>query len=392
MQQVFAITWMNIRNLRARAGASWVAVLGFAGVVLVLVAVLAMAEGFNSTLAQVGSDDVAVIVRAGSTEEMSSSISPDTLAVVSNAPGIQREGDQPLLAAELFITVDVPKRATGTWANVPLRGTSALGPKLRPKFNIESGRMFVPGRDEVIVGRGAARAFAGLDLGGTLQSGNARWQIVGVFSDNGSVTESEIWTDARGLQSAFNRGSSFQTIRTKLQSQNAFATFRDSLTTDRRVNVTVRTEREFLAGQSGQLTGIIQTAGLAIGLLMGIGAVFGALNTMYSAVATRAREIATLQALGFGSLPILVSVMVEALLLAFAGGILGGAVAYLAFNGYEASTLNYQSFSQVTFAFAVTPDLLISGIGYALALGFVGGLLPAIRSINQPIVAGLRAL
>jgi putative ABC transport system permease protein len=392
MQQVFAITWMNIRNLRARAGASWVAVLGFAGVVLVLVAVLAMAEGFNSTLAQVGSDDVAVIVRAGSTEEMSSSISPETLAVVTNAPGIQREGDRPLLAAELFITVDVPKRATGTWANVPLRGTSELGPKLRPKFNIESGRMFVPGRDEVIVGKGAARAFAGLDLGGTLQSGNAHWQIVGIFSDNGSVTESEIWTDARGLQSAFNRGSSFQTIRAKLQSPNSFTTFRDSLTTDRRVNITVKTEREFLAGQSEVLTGTIKIAGLSIGLLMGIGAIFGALNTMYSAVATRAREIATLQALGFSDLPILVSVMVEALLLALGGGILGGAIAYAAFNGYEASTLNFASFSQVTFAFAVTPTLLMSGIGYAMALGFIGGLLPAIRSIRQPIVTGLRAI
>jgi putative ABC transport system permease protein len=392
VEQILAITWMNLRNLRQRAGASWVAVLGFAGVVLVLVAVLAMAEGFRSTLERVGSEDVAVVVRASSNDEMSSSIQPEAVAIVGNAPGVLRSGQQPLLAAELFVTVDVPKRATGTFANVPLRGTSELGPQLRPKFKIKSGRMFVAGRDEVIVGAGAARAFAGLELDAILKSGNASWRVVGLFEDGGSVTESEVWTDARGLQSAYNRGSAFQSIRARLNSTGDFAAFRDSLMTDRRLNVTVKTEREFLASQSSTLTGIISTAGFAIGLLMGIGAVFGALNTMYSAVAVRAREIATLQALGFGGLPILVSVLAEALLLALTGGILGGAIAYLAFNGYETSTLNYQSFSQVTFAFAVTPSLLVSGIGYALVLGFVGGVLPAVRAIRQPIVTGLRAI
>jgi putative ABC transport system permease protein len=252
--------------------------------------------------------------------------------------------------------------------------------------------MFVSGRDEVIVGVGAARAFVGLNLGDTLKSGNASWQVVGLFEDGGSVTESEVWTDARGLQSAFNRGSAFQSIRVRLSSASDFAAFRDSLTTDRRLNVAVRTEREFMSSQSSTLTGIIRSAGLTLGLLMGIGAVFGALNTMYSAVAARAREIATLQALGFGGLPILVSVLVEALALALVGGALGGAIAYLAFNGYEASTLNYQSFSQVTFAFAVTPSLLISGVSYALLLGFVGGLLPAVRAVRQSIVTGLRAI
>jgi putative ABC transport system permease protein len=252
--------------------------------------------------------------------------------------------------------------------------------------------MFVAGRDEAVVGVGAVRAFVGLGLGDTLKSGNANWQVVGVFEDGGSVTESEVWTDARGLQSAYNRGSAFQSVRVRLNSKDAFPAFRDSLTTDRRLNVAVRTEREFLASQSSTLAGLISTAGLTIGLLMGIGAVFGALNTMYSAVAARSREIATLQALGFGGLPILISVLVEALLLAFVGGVLGGGLAYLAFNGYEASTLNYQSFSQVTFAFAVTPALLANGIGYALLLGLVGGLLPAIRAVRQPIVVGLRAI
>ncbi len=392
MQQVLAITWMNLRNLRQRAGASWVATLGFAGVVLVMVAVLAMAEGFRSTLAQTGSEDVAIVVRAGSNDEMSSSVSPEAVSIIGNAPGIERVNDQRLLAAELFLTVDLPKRSTGTWANAPLRGTDEMGPPLRPKFKIESGRMFVPGTAEAIVGIGASRAFSGLELGSTLKSGNANWVVVGTFSDGGSVTESEIWTDARGVQSAFSRGSSFQTVRVKLDSPGSFAAFRDALTTDRRLNVNVKTEREFMAAQSATLAGLIQGAGLTIGLLMGVGAVFGALNTMYSAVARRAREIATLRALGFNGVPILVSVLVEALLLALAGGVLGGALAYLAFNGYEASTLNYSSFSQVTFAFAVTPQLILSGIMYALLLGLFGGVLPAIRAVRQPIVSGLRAL
>ncbi len=392
MEQIGVVVWMNLRNLSARAAASWVALFGFAGVVLVVVAVLAIGEGFNATLKNVGADDVALVVRGGSSDEMSSSLLPDAVSVITNAPGVLRIEGQPFAAAELFVTLDLPKRSTGTFANVPMRGTSDVGPKLRSKFKFESGRMFTPGRNEAIVGIGAARTFKGLELGGTLQSGNSSWNIVGIFSDGGSVTESEVWTDARVLQGAFNRGASFQSVRVKLPSGADFVAFRDSLTTDKRVNVLVRTEREFMAAQSNVLTTMIRGVGLAIGLLMGIGAVFGALNTMYSAVASRAREIATLRALGFGAWPIVISVLTEAMLLAFAGGVLGGAIAYLAFNGFQASTLNYQSFTQVSFAFAVTPTLLINGIGYALLLGLLGGLLPAIRAVHQPIVMGLRAI
>jgi putative ABC transport system permease protein len=252
--------------------------------------------------------------------------------------------------------------------------------------------MFTPGRNEAIVGTGAAHTFTGLELGGTMKSGNVTWEIVGVFSDGGSVTESEVWTDARVLQGAFNRGASFQSVRVKLATAADFVVFRDNLTTDKRVNVLVRTEHEFMEAQSNALNTMIRGVGFSIGLLMGIGAVFGALNTMYSAVASRAREIATLRALGFGAWGIVISVLSEALLLALAGGVLGGAIAYLAFNGFQASTLNYQSFTQVSFAFAVTPKLLVSGIGYALLLGLLGGLLPSIRAARQPIVTGLRAI
>jgi putative ABC transport system permease protein len=392
MSQIVAIVMMNLRNLPARASASWVAVLGFAGVVLVLIAVLAMAEGFGKTLEGVGADDVAIVLRGGSGDEMSSSLMPEAVNVVMNAPGVLAGEGRPFMAAELFVTLDLPKRSTGTYANVPFRGTNDLGPKLRSKFAITSGRMFTPGRDEVIVGVGAARTFEGLELGGTLRTGNAAWQIVGIFSDGGSVTESEIWTDARVLQGAYNRGATFQSVRVKLASAAAFTAFRDSLTTDKRINVSARTERDFMSAQSETLSTIIRTAGFAIGFLMGVGAVFGALNTMYSAVSSRAREIATLQALGFGTAPILISVLTEALLLALAGGMLGGTIAYAAFNGFEASTLNYQSFTQVSFAFAVTPPLLLNGIAYALLLGLIGGVLPAVRAVRKPIVEGLRAI
>jgi putative ABC transport system permease protein len=391
MTQVLTITWMNLRNLGARAGASWVSILGIAGVVLVLVAVLAIAEGFRATLEQAGSEDVAIVLRGGASGELASSLPQDSVRIIGDSPGVAQGPNGPLTSAELFVTVDLPKRSTGTWANVPLRGIEVSGAALRPKFEITAGRMFESGRDEVIAGVGAARAFAGLELGSVLQSGSARWTVVGLFSDGGSVSESEVWTDARVLQSAYNRGSVFQSVRVKLASASTFAEFRDRLTTDRRLNVDVKTERDYLAEQSKTLTGVIQGAGFMIAVLMGVGAVFGALNTMYSAVAARAREIATLRALGFGPFPILVSVMAEALLLALVGGMLGGAIAYLVFNGYEASTLNFQSFSQVTFAFAVTPELLAKGIGYALLLGLVGGSLPAWRAVREPIVAGLRA-
>jgi putative ABC transport system permease protein len=392
LETTVAVTAMSLRNLWQRRTSTIVSLVGIGGVVLVVVAVLAMAEGFRNALQIAGSDDIAVVIRGGSTGEMSSLLSQADVNVIEGAPGAASDTGGRLTSAEFFATVDVAKRSTNTWANVPLRGIGAQGPKLRPHFKLISGRMFQSGRNEIVVGAGASRAFAGLDLGSTLVSGANRWQVVGIFGDNGSVAESEIWTDVNVLQGAYSRGSTYQTMRVKLTSANAFSTFRDALTSDPRINVAVKTEREFFADQSRTLTQLIQGAGFMIAILMGAGAVFAALNTMYSAVASRAREIATLRALGFGPTPILVSVMAEALLIGLIGGVSGALLAYLGFNGYRASTLNWASFSQVTFAFRVTPELLLAGLSYALILGLLGGLMPAIRAVRQPIVDGLRAV
>jgi putative ABC transport system permease protein len=390
LRQIAAVASMNLRAMPERLGPSAVAVIGIAGVVLILVAVLSVSEGFRRTLELAGSDRVAVVLRGSSNAEMASSFTEEQVRIIEQAPGIARVGGEPVVSAELFTTVDQPKRSTGTPANAPLRGIEAQGIRTREHFRLLAGRMFAAGRREVIVGRGAAHSLSGLDIGSTVRWGSGDWRIVGMFADGGSVSESEIWTDARVLQGAYSRGSSFQTVRALLDSPRSLAAFKHQLASDPRLNANVLTEREFYAAQSAVITTVVRTAGTALALLMGIGAVFGALNTMYSAVAARATEIATLRALGFGALPVVVSVLLEALLLALIGGALGAVIAYLAFDGFETSTLNYASFSQVSFAFAVTPALIASGIGYGLVLGLAGGLAPAIHAARQPIIVGLR--
>jgi len=284
-------------------------------------------------------------------------------------------------------------KAKGTPAYVPLRGvTAAAAPELRQGFAITEGRMFTPGTFEIIVGRGAASEFAGLEVGKTLRSGTTDWNVVGHFRDRGSIAESEIWTDAPVLQGVYKRGTSYQSVRARLTSAQAFQAFKDGLTTDPRLNVRVFTERQYYEEQSRTITAIVGSVGMVIAILMGLGAIFAAVNTMYSAVSARAREIATLRALGFGRFPIVVSVLVEAALIGVAGGAIGMTIAYFAFNGLQASTLNWTSFSQITFAFAVTPQLAVQGMVYALILGLLGGFFPSIRAARQPIVRGLREL
>jgi putative ABC transport system permease protein len=285
----------------------------------------------------------------------------------------------------------LPKRSTGTPANVPLRGVQPEAFAARPELSIVEGRRFEPGRNELIVGRAAQREFE-LQSGTSVRWGEHTWAIVGVFEANGAAAESEIWADARVLQPAYRRGNSFQSVRAKLESINSFDKFKDALTTDPRLKVTVVRESDYYAEQSTVLHSIVRTIGYGIAVLMGIGAVFGAINTMYSAVAARTREIATLRALGFGASAVMVSVLVEAILLSLVGGVLGGALAYFAFDGFTTATMNWQSFSQVAFAFAVTPALLIQGIVSAAVMGLLGGLFPAIRAARLPIVTALREL
>ena len=389
-RQIIAVTAMNLRALPLRVRPSLVSVIGIAGVVLILIALLSISEGFRRTLELSGSDRVAIVLRGSSSAELTSSFSHEQVQIIEQAPGIARNARGPIVSAELYTTVDQPKRTTGTPANAPFRGLEPAGPLTRAHFRLIAGRMFATGRYEVIVGRSAAQTLTGLEVGSLVKWGNNEWRVVGEFTDGGSVSESEIWTDTQVLQDAYSRGDSFQTVRALLTSAASFAAFKTQLKSDPRLTVNVLTEREFYAAQSVLLSTVIRGAGTVLGLLMGVGAVFGALNTMYSAVASRGTEIATLRALGFGGLPVAVSVVVEALLLGLIGGACGAVVAYFAFDGLQTSTINYQSFTQVSFAFSVTPALILTGTAYALLLALIGGLFPAIYAARRPIIAGLR--
>jgi putative ABC transport system permease protein len=295
-------------------------------------------------------------------------------------------------SAELLVLVDLNKKGVDTPANVPMRGVQPAAFIVRDEVKLVEGRMFEPGRSEVIVGRAAAGQFQGLEVGRTLRWGEAAWTVVGIFEANGNVAESELWADAGVVQPAYRRGTSFQAVYVKLESPGAFERFKDALTADPRLEIKVVRETEYYAQQSQQLSRLIRTLGYLIAILMGIGAVFGAINTMYTAVASRTREIATLRALGFGAGPVVLSVLTEAMALAFVGGTVGGLLAWAGFNGYQTATLNWQTFTQIAFAFAVTPSLLVQGLTYALVMGFFGGLLPALRAARLPVVTALREL
>jgi len=295
-----------------------------------------------------------------------------------------------MASAELFVIVNLPKRTTGTDANVPFRGVESAAMDIRGDIKIIDGRSFQPGRNELIAGVGAARAFAGLDVGSQIRIGMSEWKIVGIFTGGSGAAESEVWTDAAVLQPAYNRGDSFQSVYAKLASPQTFQEFKDALTSNPRLKVKVLRQTEFLSEQSTMLTSFIEGFGVFIAGLMALGALFGALNTMYGAVSARTREIATLRALGFGASPIVLSILCESVVLALVGGTVGAGAAYFAFNGFEAATINWQTFSQIAFAFQVTPRLLIDAILWAAAIGVIGGLFPAIRAARLPIAAALR--
>ncbi len=392
INQILAVTWLNLRNLPQRVASSVVAVIGVAAVVLVFAAVLSMAKGFERTMVAAGSEDTAIIMRSGSTSELNSGLSNEQVLIVGEAPGVLRDGDRAVMSAELYVIVDLKKRTSKTDANVPFRGVQAGAFDVRRDVRLVEGRMFEEGRNEIIVGRSAQQEFLGLATGSAIRFGQSEWRVVGVFEAGGSVSESELWTDVRVLQGAYRRGNSFQSVRVKLQDADSLAQLQTVLEADPRIDADVMTEREYYSAQAEPLSQFIRTIGYPLTVLMGIGAVFGALNSMYSSVSVRGKEIATLRALGFGPFPVLVSTIVESTLLALVGGLIGGAIAYLVFNGFQVSTLNGASFSQVVFDFAVTPDLLLDGLEAALIIGVVGGFFPAVRAARLPVAQALREL
>jgi putative ABC transport system permease protein len=388
-KQLWAVTVMSLQTLPQRLGASSVIVIGIAGVVAVLVSVLAMGAGFRHTLADSGRADRAIILRGGSDAELNSNLTRADVDNISNAPGIAQDGGKALLSNELVTVVNVPKIDTGTDANITLRGVGLRVSQVRPELTIVAGRMFQPAVRELIAGVGAAKQFRGLTLGSVLRFRNADWTVTGLFTSNGDVHESELLADVDTVGSA-NERSGYSSAIALLTSPAAFTDFKDSLTTNPQLKVDVQREPDYYAAQSQGLTKAINVVGNTVAVIMAIGAMFGALNSMYSAVSARNMEIATLRAIGFSAFPVLLSVMLESLLLSLLGGIIGAALAWFLFNGHSVSTLG-GAFAQVVFQLTVTRALIVTGIIWACVIGLVGGLFPALRAARLPVAEALRA-
>jgi putative ABC transport system permease protein len=390
LKQLWAVSAMSLQTLPQRLGASSVIVIGIAGVVAVLVSVLAMAAGFRHTLADSGRADRAIILRGGSDAELNSNVTRADVDIISNAPGVAKTADgKALISSELVTVVNVPKIDTGTDANITLRGVGLMLTQVRPELTIVAGRMFRPAVRELIAGVGAAKQFRGLEPGSVLHLRNADWTVTGLFTSNGDIHESELLADADTVGSSIER-TGYSSAVALLTGTNAFAAFKDALTTDPQLKVDVEREPDYYAAQSKGLSKAINVVGNTVAVIMAIGAMFGALNSMYSAVAARGLEIATLRAIGFSALPVLLSVMIEALLLSLLGGIIGAALAWLLFNGHSVATLG-GAFAQVVFKLTVTPTLIVTGILWACAIGILGGLFPALRAARLPVATALRA-
>jgi putative ABC transport system permease protein len=382
----------NFRSVKARWTSAIVAVLGIAGTVGVFIAMLSLARGFRATLVSSGSYDNALILRAGSTSEMTGAVPLESSKILQDAPGVARTAGGPLITTEAVLVAPIPLVSTGTDANVQIRGVSPNVLSIRNNLKIVQGRMFQAGLAEVIVGRNATNSYKGLTLGSTLNMGDEHWKVVGVFDAGGSAFDSEVWCDAHLLNGAFKRPEdSYQSVTVHLATPASFEQFKDFVTADPRLNVDVTREIDYYAKQSTRMTQLITILGGLVASVMAIGAIFGALNTMYSAVAERGREIATMRALGFGAAAVVFSFLIEALLISFVGGALG-AVAVLPLNGLTTGAMNWQTFSHMEFAFQITPILLLSGLIFALVMGVLGGLPPAVRAAQRPVATALREL
>lgn len=382
----------NLRSIRARWTSAVVAILGIAGTVGVFVAMLSLAKGFKATLVASGSTDNAIILRSGSTNEMDSTVSLDQVHVIEDAPGVARSASGPLVSPEVVVIRNFALRSTGTDANVQVRGVSPRVLEVRHQVHVAEGRFFQPGLFELVVGRNATHSYVGLELGNSVTFGGATWKVVGVMDAGGSAFDSEVWADRSVLNQIYHYPQDLsRSVTVHLTSPAALQQLKDALTSDPRMQVGVTGEVEYYDKESRALTQMITVLGGIVAIIMGIGAVFGALNTMYSAVAERGREIATMRALGFGGFSVVTSFLIESLLIALLGGILG-CVAVLPLNGLTTGTINWQTFSHLAFAFKITPPLLLAGIIFALVMGFWGGVFPAARAARRPVAAALRSL
>ncbi|MBC7983709.1 MAG: ABC transporter permease [Candidatus Obscuribacterales bacterium] len=391
-KQIGAVTAMNLRSLPQRLGTSLVIVIGIAGVVAVLVSVLAMSAGMVKSMRGAGRDDRAMVMRNGASNEMSSNLTREAVAVISDAPGVKRDADGKAIYSSETMTIILLTKKDGTDVSIPLRGVGPNANALRPEIKILEGRMFEPGLNEVIVGKGARAQYSNVELGSELTVRSTVWKIVGVFDSGGDIHESELMTHNVALQNAMRRGGGAQSVTVMLDSPAAFATFKDALTSNPELAVDVASEREYFAQQSSRIAPMLSVVAYVIGGIMAIGATFGALNTMYSAVSTRAVEIATLRALGFGATPIVISVLVEAMLLSLLGGAIGAFLGWLFFNGHTVSSAagGVAGESRI-FNLYVSPTLIVIGISLACFIGFIGGLFPSIRAARLPVATALRA-
>ena len=392
MKQILAITGMNIRTILQRSGASIVIIIGIAGSVAVMVSLLAMAEGLSKTIASTGQEDRALIFREGSNSEMSSGIAMTDLAIIENTQGIKKSEDGPMIAAEIFTIIDLKKKGAVDTSNLPLRGVQEMSFKIRPELKIIEGKNFFPGKGEIIVGKGAANEYEGLELGNKIKIRDSEWTVVGIFSTGGDVHESEIWADLAVTQAAFRRGASASIAIVQMEENASITDLGATLELDPRLDLKVQGEVDFYEEQSSGASSLIQAFGYTVAVIMAIGAVFAALNTMYSAVSTRLVEIGTLRAVGFHGSSVLFALMIESMFLALLGGLLGAGLSYLIFNGYTVSTLASVSFTQTAFDFAVTGEIIGQGLILALIVGFLGGVLPARRAATQDITEALRAI
>lgn len=388
LQQIIEITWMGLTTIPQRLGSALVIVVGIAGVVGVFTALFAMSEGFQTVLAKAGHSDEAIVLRKGAMSELNSGLSREDVTLIAQGPGVLKNTtDKPIASAEVVVVANLPKKSTLTDANVEVRGVGPQVWELRPDARLIEGRAFELGKRELVAGKGAHSEFAGLNVGTTLRLGQQEWTVVGIFS-SGDAHESELWGDAEVVQGAYNRDG-YQSVTLKLINADSFDALKAALSTEPRLTVDVERTRDYYATQSEDLTRLIRILGVAIAVIMAIGAVFGALNTMYTAVSTRAREIATLRAIGFSATPVVISLMLEAALLALLGGVIGAGLAWLIFDKYTVSTLG-ANFSQVVFAFKVSPSLIADGLLWALIIGLVGGLIPAVSAARLPITTALR--